>query len=211
MSVLIAHWVPPSERATLGAFTFGSNSLGVVLGNLFSGLVMNYTSSWPNTYYFWGIIGLIWCIGYMVWIYDLPTTHPYLTEQERIYLERTVKHYVKLKVPWRPLCTDKGIWALIIGQVGHDFTLYLMMSNMPKYFSDVLHMSVKDISFTTSFPFIGIWVSSIIAGRICDYGIRKKNWKVKWTRSVGTWLGTFRCFFFLTHIAIYGQKYTPII
>lgn len=191
MSVLIAHWVPPSERATLGAFTFSSNSLGAVLGNLLSGIVMSAFAYWPFAYYFWALLGVLWCLGFLVWIYDSPIVHPNITAREKEFLAKEIAHFVKLKPPWKDLFTDKGIWALIIGQVGHDFTLYLMMTNTPKYFSDVLHMRAKDITFITSIPFTGLWLSSVVCGRIVDYGIKKKNWSVKWCRRTTTWISKY--------------------
>lgn len=189
MSVLVAHWVPPSERATLGAFSFSSNALGTVFGNFFSGFIINYTLYWPNAFYLWAVFGFLWCIVVTVWVYDTPQRHPHLMDSERAYLEKSMPHYVKFKTPWRPLLRDKGIWALIIGQIGHDFTLFLMVTNMPKYFSDVLHMSIRDITLITSLPFISLWLCGIVSGKIIDYGIREKDWSVKWSRSIATYIG----------------------
>ncbi|KAI4456694.1 solute carrier family 17 [Holotrichia oblita] len=190
LSVLIAHWIPPAERATLGGFTFSANALGAVIGNLWSGFLMRYTQYWPTVFYFWGAVGVVWCICFLIWIYDTPSLHPNITEREKIFLEEEVDHYVKLKIPYKRILTDKGILALIIGQIGNDLTVYVMMTNMPKYFSDVLHLSVVDISLVTSLPFITIWVVGILAGRMFDYGIKKKGWNVKWSRRMGSWMGT---------------------
>lgn len=190
LSVLIAHWVPPSERATLGALAFSANSLGAVIGNILTGILMRYTQHWHSVFYFWGAMGIIWCICYLIWVYDTPALHPNITEREKMFLEREVDHYVKLKIPYKRILTDKGIVSLIIGQIGNDLTVYVMMTNMPKYFSDVLHLSVVQISLITSIPFICVWLVGILSGRLFDWGIKKKGWSVKWSRRVGCWVGT---------------------
>ncbi|GJQ72223.1 hypothetical protein Trydic_g3314 [Trypoxylus dichotomus] len=168
MSSLIALWVPPSERSTLGAFSFASNSLGAVLGNFISGFVMSHTRYWPYSFFFWGGAGIFWSLCFLIWAYDSPDKHPHITEREKQFLKAEMARFVRLKVPWRRLLTDKGIWSLIIGQIGHDFTVYLMMTNMPKYFR--------------------LYLCSVVSGRVIDYGIKRKRWNVKWTRRIATWI-----------------------
>ncbi|KAK9693166.1 Major Facilitator Superfamily [Popillia japonica] len=168
LSVLIAHWVPPSERATLGALAFSANSLGAVIGNILTGILMRYTQHWHSVFYFWGAMGIIWCICYLIWVYDTPALHPNITEREKMFLEREVDHYVKLKIPYKRILTDKGIVSLIIGQIGNDLTVY--------------------ISLITSIPFICVWLVGILSGRLFDWGIKKKGWSVKWSRRVGCWV-----------------------
>ncbi|GJQ72224.1 hypothetical protein Trydic_g3315 [Trypoxylus dichotomus] len=166
---LLAHWIPPYERATLGAFSFAANSLGTVLGNLLTGMCISYTRYWPTAFYFWGLVGIIWCVGVFTFVHDSPDKHPYIMQEEKELLKRDMIRHSKLKVPWKKLFSDHGIWALIIGQIGHDFTLYFIVTNMPKYFR--------------------LWLSSIVSGKICDYGIKCKDWNVNWCRKAATFVG----------------------
>lgn len=61
LSGLVAHWIPKSERTTMGALVMGGGQIGTVLGNSVSGVLLaNY--SWPIVFYVMGGLGVIYCI-----------------------------------------------------------------------------------------------------------------------------------------------------
>lgn len=37
------------------------------------------------------------------------------------------------------------LWALIIGQIGHDWGLFMIQSDLPKYMKSVLKFSVLEV------------------------------------------------------------------
>lgn len=49
--------------------------------------------------------------------------------------------------PWVSILTSWPVWALIIVEAGHDWGGYTIVSDLPKYMSDVLHFSVTEVSF----------------------------------------------------------------
>lgn len=86
--------------------------------------------------------------------------------------------------------TDIGIWALIISEIGHDFTIFTLVNNFPKYLSDVLHYDLAENALASSLPYICQWIGGITAGEIVDRLIRKKGYSVLWCRRVVTTIGT---------------------
>lgn len=88
--------------------------------------------------------------------------------------------------------TDIGIWALVISEIGHDFTIFTLINNFPKYLSDVLQYDLGDNAILSSMPYVAQWVGGVIAGQVTDYLIKKKNYDVLLCRKVGSTLGKFR-------------------
>lgn len=47
--------------------------------------------------------------------------------------------------PWGKLLTSWPVWALIIAETGHDWGLYTMVTDLPKYMSDVMHFDIAQV------------------------------------------------------------------
>lgn len=182
--MLVAKWVPSTERATLGAFTFGSLSIGMTLGNLLSGVILDLFRNWHYVFYFWGLAGIFTAFWFYFYVYDDPEHHPNLTQREKEYLLAHMPQMKHLPIPWKAILTDRGILGLIIGQIGNDFTLFMLTNNMPKYMSDVLHYDVSRNTAIQSFPYLFFWFTSVFVGRISDYLIKEKGFDVLTMRRV---------------------------
>jgi hypothetical protein len=49
-------------------------------------------------------------------------------------------------IPWREIAKSVPVWGLIFAQVGHDWGFYTLLTDLPKYFKDVLKFSVFEVS-----------------------------------------------------------------
>lgn len=49
--------------------------------------------------------------------------------------------------PWKAIFSSPVIWALIVVEIGFDWGAYTIVNDLPKYMNDVLHFSVKQVSF----------------------------------------------------------------
>lgn len=58
--LLLARWVPPSERSRFGAMIFGGAQVGNILGPYISGLLLTDGGDWANVFYCFGGLGIIW-------------------------------------------------------------------------------------------------------------------------------------------------------
>ena len=75
MNVLIAAWSPPEERSTIAAIAFSGASLGTVLSMMTSG-VINKLCGWEWVFYIQGGLSLIWCVLWVILVFDTPSKHP---------------------------------------------------------------------------------------------------------------------------------------
>ena len=44
----------------------------------------------PNVYFHAGVIGIFWVAAFMYFVYEEPDSHPRISEEESIYLQRTI-------------------------------------------------------------------------------------------------------------------------
>ncbi|KRT78186.1 membrane transporter [Oryctes borbonicus] len=94
------------------------------------------------------------------------------------------------KIPWLGFLTDIGLWALVISEVGHDFTVFTLVNNFPKYLSDVLHYDLAENSLASSLPYLCQWIGGLIAGPLVDYTIKKKCITILASRRLVTSMGS---------------------
>lgn len=66
--------------------------------------------------------------------------------------------------PWLAILTNAPMLALICAQIGHDWGFYIMVTDLPKYMSDVLHFSIKQNGLYSSLPYFTMWVVSVTTG-----------------------------------------------
>ncbi|KAJ4444352.1 hypothetical protein ANN_06144, partial [Periplaneta americana] len=92
MNALLAHWVPPQQRAALGSFVFAGAQVGTVVGTALSGVLLQYSPmGWPSVFYLFGSLGVVW---FIVWIfvgYNDPQSHPFISDEEKMFLEKTIE------------------------------------------------------------------------------------------------------------------------
>ncbi|KAG5877746.1 hypothetical protein JTB14_000540 [Gonioctena quinquepunctata] len=169
ISTFIQCWVPPNERAVLGGIAFGGSNMGAVTGNLFTGLIIKNTGSWAMSFYVWGVFALIWYIFYMLMVFSKPSTHPFISEEERNFLESAIERGDSFEVPWLKICRSLPVWALLVGQYAHNYIFFTILTDLPKYFKDILNMDVDKNAASTALPFLALWISNIIFSIISSF------------------------------------------
>lgn len=52
---------------------------------------------WESVFYVTGALGLLWCIGWMFFVYDSPAKHPTISIKERTYIEKCIGQNIKVR------------------------------------------------------------------------------------------------------------------
>lgn len=65
--------------------------IGNICANLFSGFIMSsIPENWPNVFYSFGTIALVWLVIWLSIVYNDPLSHPYISAEECKYLHETI-------------------------------------------------------------------------------------------------------------------------
>nr|XP_026488454.1 putative inorganic phosphate cotransporter [Vanessa tameamea] len=190
LSYMMARWIPPHERAFISAIIFGGGQIGNIFGSSMSGLLLANGRDWAYVFYFFGGFGIFWFILWSFLCYSEPSTHPFISKKELDYLNETVTRAKNINkrdpVPWKAIIRSPPAWVLLVANVGHDWGLYTIVSDLPKYTHDVLKFNIATTGILTGLPFMAMTICASIFGIICDFSIRKKWHSVKTARKIYT-------------------------
>uniref|UniRef100_A0A8D8LG62 Sialin n=1 Tax=Cacopsylla melanoneura TaxID=428564 RepID=A0A8D8LG62_9HEMI len=176
LCTLLAQWSPPNERSFMTAMVFAGVQLGSVLATFCSGLIMSLTASWAQVFYIFGGLGVVWFVFWCALCYNDPKSHPFISEKERKYLLDSIgaaERRKDLETPWSAILCSLPVWALIIAEVGHDYGLYLISNDLPKYMSEVIGLTVSQNGILSALPFLIMWIVSMSSSALADYFITR--------------------------------------
>lgn len=115
--------------------------IGTIFANFISGLLLHDIKGWASPFYFFGSMGVLWFICFALLCHNDPESHPYISEKEKNYLKRELGSLERDKTlpptPWWLIITSAPMISLVICQIGHDFGYFTMITDLPKYMSDV--------------------------------------------------------------------------
>lgn len=52
---------------------------------------------WESVFYVSGAIGLLWILGWVVFVYDTPAKHPTISNEEKAYIEKYISNTVQTR------------------------------------------------------------------------------------------------------------------
>ncbi|XP_012262453.2 putative inorganic phosphate cotransporter isoform X4 [Athalia rosae] len=175
LNALLAQWTPPSERSKIGSLVFAGAQIGTVFANALSGVLLHYSSvGWRSVFYVFGSLGVLWFMVFVLVCYSSPDVHPFVSEKEKKFLHDAMNEHTHRKIPptpWRHILTSVPLWALVAAQIGHDWGFFTMVTDLPKYMSEVLKFSIRANGFLTALPYLCMWFVSIGSSWIADWMI----------------------------------------
>lgn len=173
LNAMLAKWTPPSERSKIGSLVFAGAQIGTVFANALSGVLLHYSPlGWRSVFYFFGSFGVIWFLIFVVICYNNPDEHPFISDKEKKYLHDAMNEHTHKNIPpipWRHIFSSAPLWALVAAQIGHDWGFFTMVTDLPKYMSDVLKFSIWSNGFLTALPYLCMWFVSIISSWVADW------------------------------------------
>lgn len=192
MHVLLSKWAPVEERSTMTTIVYAGAALGTVLSMLFSGLIYTW-QSWEAVFYWMGSLPIIWCLLWTWLVQDDTTKHCYITEKERILIQKSLgdrdtSH--KVQLPWKKICTSVPFLAIMITHFCNNCCWYVLLTELPKYMSQVLYFRMEENSLLSSFPYLTLWIFSLILGKWLDFGRSKKVISTTAARKISTFFAS---------------------
>ncbi|XP_066258483.1 putative inorganic phosphate cotransporter isoform X1 [Euwallacea similis] len=173
---LLAKWIPPNERSRMGAFVYAGAQFGTVISMPLSGLLAVSHGGWPSIFYVFGAIGAVWCVAFLLWIYEDPEVNPKINPDERMYIQKSlgrVAGQVIPPIPWISILKSLPFWAILLAHMGHNYGYETLMTELPTYMKQVLHFSLKDNGFLSAMPYLAMWLFSIFISHVADWMLTK--------------------------------------
>ncbi|XP_046627286.1 putative inorganic phosphate cotransporter isoform X1 [Neodiprion virginianus] len=173
LNAMLAHWSPPTERSRIGSLVFAGAQIGTVFANAVSGNLLHYSPiGWPSVFYLFGAIGVLWFLVFVLVCFNTPDEHPYISDKEKNFLTDSTNEHTHKKIPpppWRHILKSVPLWALVAAQIGHDWGLFTMVTDLPLYMSNVLHFSIKSNGYLSALPYVAMWLASLACSPVADW------------------------------------------
>ncbi|TRY68251.1 hypothetical protein TCAL_07674, partial [Tigriopus californicus] len=186
---IIPSWCAPEERGTLMSFVIVGLPLSNFLSAPISGLLCatGFDNGWPLTFYFPGILTLIWTIAFHFLASNTPEQHPKISSDELKYLAKyscrnqSCKQPELPPIPYKAMLTSIPFWALIITQFCSKIGLYSMALTLPLFINEVFHFGIIENGLLSGLPWIGM-IALSFTGQLSDYLIRNRIFSVTQVR-----------------------------
>jgi MFS family permease len=186
LHALNARWFPVSERTTLTTLVSSGMDIGTVLALIVSPIIANRLG-WEWIFIIFALINCVWWVAFLALGAASPQTDKWISEEERDFLLRetdSAAHDTDVAVPWWSLLSNHACIAIFVSHICFNYGWYVLLSWLPKYFSQVLHVDLSKNSFLASVPYFCGFCGSLTGGRVSDWLIRNKYTSVGTTRKI---------------------------
>jgi len=174
-----AEWFPVKERAMAqGMFNTGA-ALGSVIAPPLIALLWA-AFGWQFTFLVVGVLGLVWIIPWLLVNKQTPSKHPWITEEERSYIQngQSSEDYEKSQeveaLSVGQILSHKESWSVLVSRFFVEPIWWLFVGWMPIYLADTYGFNVKEIGFFAWVPYVGAALGSLsggyFAGKLMLYG-----------------------------------------
>lgn len=183
----ISQWFPRAERsAAVGLVTAGVGFGAIVAGPFVAWLMLN--TGWRGAFVLTGALGLVW-LGLWRVLYGDPRTHPAVTEGERRLIDDGVEGAApgERSTPRSLLCR-RDTWGLMLSRFVCDGAFYFFATWLPKYLGDVRGLSLAEIGWMVSIPFIAADLGSL-AGGFGGTVLIRRGFSLDASRKLVMWAG----------------------
>lgn len=153
----IGYWFPPRERGLATSLFDSSAKFSSAIGVPLIGLLL-LRIGWRLSFAATGLISLAFFLLFF-WLYRDP--HP----DERSFAEEAARSHIRFRrVPLTHLFRQKKVIGLALGMGSYNYTFYLLLTWLPVYLSQSLHLNLGKSFFYTGVPWLFATVADLFVG-----------------------------------------------
>lgn len=180
------NWLPFSERGFgQGAVWFSGRLMGGLTPILWWLVVQQSGFSWRDAFYFFGVLGIAWCVIFVIWFRNRPEEKATVNEAELrlIVAGRHDTEAGHANVPWRKIFGSVNLWALCLMYFSASYGWYFNITYLPSFMKNQFDMKLDDWlgRILMGGP---LWlgaVACLVGGLLTDWFIRRTGNR-KWGR-----------------------------
>jgi sugar phosphate permease len=170
---VISRWFPANERGRVQGIMLTAAQLGGVAAPATAAYLIE-SVGWRWAFLAFGLLGLVWAMGFWWWFRDDPAEHPIVNEAEAALIRAgSSKSSLHAElIPWRAVLANSGIWLLGLAITCSAFYSYFFFTWFPKYLRDARQVSNIDAGWLGSLVLAGSAVGVLIGGVVADRILR---------------------------------------
>ncbi|CAG2061887.1 unnamed protein product, partial [Timema podura] len=120
---------------------------------------LDFLGGWPLSFYLFGGLSVLWFIVWLFVVYDTPESNPYITTEEKDYIQTMTGQYdhtPRRNIPWKSLATSLPLWAILVTNCGQSWAFYTQLIELPTYMKNILHFDIEQLQVVPSLGFIAV-------------------------------------------------------
>jgi MFS family permease len=162
----IGYWFPPRERSFATGIFDSSAKFSSAIGVPLIGLLL-LRIGWRLSFAATGLLSLGFFLLFF-WIYRDP--HP----DHRSFTEEAARPRIHHRVPLSYLFRQRKVIGLALGMGSYNYTFYLLLTWLPVYLSQTLHLNLGRSFLYTGVPWLFATVADLfVGGWLVDALIRR--------------------------------------
>ena len=176
-----AKWFPTSERGSAHGVVFMGTRFGGAVAPPLVVLLMGVIG-WRQTFFAFGLVGVVWCVFWWRWFRDEPAKHPSVNQAELELIERGLAPTDHERFRWRELLSPNLL--LIYGMYfTMGYTLYFNLTWLPTYLKDVRGFTLQQAGWLSGIVLFTGGIATYGGGKLTDALVKRYGLKVG--RSMG--------------------------
>jgi MFS family permease len=190
------YWFPRQERSLATAIFDSAAKFAPAIGVPIIGLFL-IKFGWRWSFGASGIMSLLYFLLFFA-MYRNPSEDKKLSSEERAFIAtggaqpedaaRAAKG-----APFGYVARQKKVWGLSLGTASYNYTFYLLLTWLPTYLSDQLHVDLAHAVVYSSVPWLVGTVTDVVFGGVLVDGLIRRGWNASRVRQFvlvgGTILG----------------------
>ncbi|MBS1095792.1 MFS transporter [Gluconobacter wancherniae] len=173
---MVTNWFPRKETARALGFTLSGQNLGSAVAAPLV-IFLSYFCGWRMAFICLGAIGAIWCVLWLIFASDRPAENRHVSAQELAHIisDRSEGMLPKGSAPVQNYIFRKTTLGLALGLFSLLYPLYIFVSWMPSYFTNVMHVTQAGLSLAAGIPWVGGFLGYFLGGFISDLYFKRST------------------------------------
>lgn len=177
---VVSSWIPTTERGIANGLIFAGVGFGSgVTSPLIAYIMVHY--GWRSGFIASALIGVVAGAIWYVIARDNPASHPWISPQEKKYIESGLPPSARgegtKRLLWGEILKRRDVWAVTLSYFTYGYAAQIFFSWFFIYLSDVRKLDLRQSSYFTMLPFLAMAGGSTLGGFISDrltqaYGAR---------------------------------------
>ena len=195
----INRWFPPNEKGTAVGIFLAAAKFGPVLVAPIGALIIA-SLGWPYIFYFCALPGLIFAVAWWFLVTNDPADSRFTSASEVRLIRsepvliptgaavtprarrdlRWLDRLIRARVVHRIDSTagvfrSSNVWGLSIGYLLMTGIINVILAWLPTYLTTVKKLSIMNVGFVASAPFVGAVLGNLIGGWFSDRVVEKRR------------------------------------
>jgi len=165
---MIARWVPPTEKARAVGFANSGIPVGTVFALVCTPLIVEQLG-WEWAFYLFGGVGVLWFLAWQKLVTARPEEHPRIGPEELALLQgQHAADGEQTTPPLTHFLKNRAMWAIIAAHFCSNWTLYVVLSWLPKYVNEGLGVSFAAVGVVAMLPHVASLLFYNVWGNVAD-------------------------------------------